>query len=94
MLYARLPGAPSGRMLSLTFRADGRCRDGRRHITPELEARLDAIARSMREFHYGRFELRFALDRCAQRGEEFLHRRDQRHRRRARARLESAIAAR
>jgi membrane protein DedA with SNARE-associated domain len=71
VLYARLPGAPRGRLLSLTLRADGRCRDGRRHITPRLEARLDAIARSMREFHYGRFELRFASIDALERGEDF-----------------------
>jgi membrane protein DedA with SNARE-associated domain len=71
VLYARLPGTQSGRILSLTFRADGRCRDARRHITPELEARLDAIARSMREFHYGRFALRFASPDELKRGENF-----------------------
>jgi membrane protein DedA with SNARE-associated domain len=71
VLYARLPGAPRGRLLSLTLRADGRCREGRRHITPRLEARLDAVARSMREFHYGRFELRFASIDALERGEDF-----------------------
>jgi membrane protein DedA with SNARE-associated domain len=71
VLYARLPGAPRGRLLSLTLRADGRCREGRRHITPKLEARLDAVARSMREFHYGRFELRFASIDALERGEDF-----------------------
>jgi hypothetical protein len=59
-LYARLPGTSSGRLLALTLCTDGVCRDARQHITPELEARLDAVARSMREFHYGRFALRFA----------------------------------
>jgi hypothetical protein len=66
-LYARMPGAQSGRLLSLDFSLDadqirdGRSRyhDGSRCMTPALEARLDAIARSMREFHYGRFRLRF-----------------------------------
>jgi len=71
VLYARMPGAPSGRILSLAVRADGRCRDARRHITPQLEARLDAIARSMREFHYGRFELRFASPDELERGGGF-----------------------
>jgi hypothetical protein len=78
VLYARMPGAPSGRILSLDLRLDGDLirdgrpayRDGSRCMTPELEARLDAIARSMREFHYGRFRLRFAsCDRLRQ-GEE------------------------
>ena len=40
-------------------RAGALYRDGRRHITAALEARFDAIARSMTEFHYGRFDLRF-----------------------------------
>src|SRR5262249_12940621 len=59
VLYARLPGAQTGRILSLTFRTGRQWRDASRHVTPELEARLDAIARSMREFHYGRFRLAF-----------------------------------
>src|SRR5262249_11300050 len=72
VLYARMPGAPSGRILSLAIRAGGRCRDARRHITPQLEARLDAIARGMREFHYGRFELRFESFDALAEGEGFL----------------------
>ena len=40
-------------------RAGALYRDGRRHLTPALEQRFDAIARSMSEFHYGRFDLRF-----------------------------------
>jgi hypothetical protein len=71
VLYARLPGTRSGRILSLGVCAHGRCRDARRHITPELEVRIDAIARSMREFHYGRFELRFASLDDLERGESF-----------------------
>ena len=70
-LYARLPGAQSGRLLSLSFRADGHWRDAWRHVTPELEARIDAIARSMREFHYGRFRLRFASPDALMQGEKF-----------------------
>ena len=70
-LYARLPGAQSGRLLSLSFRADGYWRDAWRHVTPELEARIDAIARSMREFHYGRFRLRFASPDELKQGENF-----------------------
>jgi membrane protein DedA with SNARE-associated domain len=71
VLYARLPGAPSGRILSLAVCEDGRYRDARQHITPELEARMDAIARGMREFHYGRFELRFASPDDLRQGENF-----------------------
>jgi membrane protein DedA with SNARE-associated domain len=135
VLYARLPGEPTGRILSLTFRyfphvvGNGRLtvreliganeraqwkaalhlggdpshrgvatcdldrvpacaevvrialignqragalyRDGRRYITAALEARFDAIASSMTEFHYGRFDLRFeSLDGFI-RGEDF-----------------------
>jgi hypothetical protein len=70
-LYARLPGASSGRVLSLTLRIDRVDRDARQHITPELEARLDAVARSMREFHYGRLALRFATVGELMRGENF-----------------------
>jgi len=70
-LYARLPGAQSGRLLALSFRADGQWRDAWRHVTPELEARIDAIARSMREFHYGRFRLRFASPDELMQGENF-----------------------
>jgi membrane protein DedA with SNARE-associated domain len=80
LLYARLPGAQNGRILSLTFRygphwtGDGRtiyC-DARRYITPLLEARFDQITRGMREFHYGRFDLRFASSDDLLRGENFL----------------------
>jgi hypothetical protein len=48
-----------------------RCRDARRHITAALEARVDAIARSMSEFHYGRFDLRFGSVDELDRGENF-----------------------
>jgi hypothetical protein len=70
-LYARLPGTSRGCLLSLTLRTNGHYRDARQHITPELEARLDAVARSMREFHYGRFALRFASLDELMRGEGF-----------------------
>jgi membrane protein DedA with SNARE-associated domain len=52
-------------------RAGGLHRDARRFITPQLEARLDAIAQSMSEFHYGRFDLRFASAEDLARGENF-----------------------
>jgi hypothetical protein len=71
VLYARLPGVRSGRVLSLSFRAGSHWCDASRHVTPELEARLDAIASSMREFHYGRFQLRFASIDELMRGENF-----------------------
>jgi membrane protein DedA with SNARE-associated domain len=71
VLYARLPGTARGRLIELTLRTGGRCGDGRRHITPELEARIDVIARGMREFHYGRFDLRFASLDALMRGDDF-----------------------
>jgi hypothetical protein len=135
VLYARLPGEPSGRILSLTLRyfphvigngrhtvrqligSDERAhwksalhlgvdpthrgvdpldlgripargevvrialignqragalyRDGRRHITAALDARFDSIARSMTEFHYGRFDLRFECIEGLMRAENF-----------------------
>ncbi len=52
-------------------RAGALYRDGRRYITPALEARFDAIARSMPEFHYGRFDLRFESIEGLMRGEDF-----------------------
>ena len=52
-------------------RAGALYRDGRRYITGSLEARFDAIARSMTEFHYGRFDLRFELLDAFARAEDF-----------------------
>lgn len=52
-------------------RAGALYRDGRRYITAALEKRFDAIATSMREFHYGRFDLRFENVDVLMRGEGF-----------------------
>jgi hypothetical protein len=52
-------------------RAGGLYRDAARHITPALEARFDAIARAMPEFHYGRFDIRFESTDALRRGEGF-----------------------
>ena len=52
-------------------RAGALYRDGRRYITAALEARFDEIARSMSEFHYGRFDLRFDSVEALARGEDF-----------------------
>ena len=52
-------------------RAGALYRDGRRHITAALEARFDAIACSMTEFHYGRFDLRFETVEGLMRAEDF-----------------------
>jgi membrane protein DedA with SNARE-associated domain len=52
-------------------RAGALYRDGRVYLTSALEQRIDEIARSMMEFHYGRFDLRFeSLDQLG-RGEGF-----------------------
>jgi hypothetical protein len=52
-------------------RAGALYRDGRRYVTTALEARFDAIARSMNEFHYGRFDLRFDTIEALMRAEDF-----------------------
>ncbi len=52
-------------------RAGALYRDASRHITGALEARFDAIARSMTEFHYGRFDLRFDTLEALKRAEDF-----------------------
>ncbi len=75
VLYARLPGLPSGRLLSVTIRRAPRVigaggeQDGRRYITSELEAQIDAIALGMREFYFGRFDVRFPSTAALMRGE-------------------------
>jgi hypothetical protein len=40
-------------------RVGGLYRDAAAHITPDLERRMDQIARDMTEFHIGRFDVRF-----------------------------------
>lgn len=45
--------------------------DASRRITPELTARFDAIAAALPEFHYGRFDVRFADVETFAAGEDF-----------------------
>ena len=52
-------------------RAGGLYRDVTAAVTPELSARLDAIAAGMSEFHYGRFDVRFDTIGRLLRGEGF-----------------------
>ncbi len=52
-------------------RAGALYRDGRRYITGALERQIDAIACSMTEFHYGRFDMRFDSVEALSRGENF-----------------------
>ena len=58
---ARIPGAGVAVRLSTigSTRVGGLYRDGKAYITPALTAAIDAIARDMRDFHFGRFDVRF-----------------------------------
>lgn len=47
-------------------------RDGEAFITPAMTAAFDAIALSIPEFHFGRFDVRFRDLESLQRGENFL----------------------
>jgi membrane protein DedA with SNARE-associated domain len=70
---ARVPAR--GEMVQIAFignqRAGAHYRDASHLVTSALEHRFDAIARGMREFHYGRFDIRFASSDALGRGEEF-----------------------
>ena len=46
-------------------------RNGTHLVTPEMEARFDAIAQALPEFHFGRFDVRFEAFSSVQRGEGF-----------------------
>ena len=50
-------------------RVGGLYRDGAACITPALAARIDAIALDMEQFHFGRFDVRFADLDALRRGE-------------------------
>jgi hypothetical protein len=69
----RVPGA--GEVVRLSFigsiRVGALYRDAREHITPALDARFDAISRSMPEFHYGRYDIRFASAERLREAEDF-----------------------
>lgn len=52
-------------------RAGALYRDGSQYLTAALQERFDAIAGSMSEFHYGRFDLRFENVEMLMRGEGF-----------------------
>lgn len=72
-LLERIPA--DAEMVRLSFigsiRTGGLYRDARAAITPAMSERFDAIARSMPEFWFGRFDIRFrSLDEL-QRGEAF-----------------------
>ena len=63
-----------GEVVQIAFignqRAGGLYRDARRYVTAALEERIDDIARSMTEFHYGRFDIRFESTESLMRGED------------------------
>jgi len=66
---------PAGEIVRLSFigsiRVGGLYRDARSYITDELSRRFDAIATSMPEFYFGRFDIRFKSVESLQQGEEF-----------------------
>ncbi len=64
-----------GELIRLAFigslRVGGLYRDGGHLITPELTATFDAIATSMPEFYYGRFDIRFESTDLLKEGKGF-----------------------
>lgn len=64
-----------GEVVRLAFigsiRVGGLYRDADDQITSALSARFDEISRSMPDFHYGRFDVRFASVERLQQGEDF-----------------------
>jgi hypothetical protein len=66
---------PQGRSEDLVF-AGNHCkgsifRNGAEDITPALSARVEAIARAIPDFHFGRFDVRFDTRAALRRGENF-----------------------
>lgn len=53
-------------------RVGGLYRDGQALITPQLTRAIDAIARDMEEFHFGRFDLRYQSAEALMAGQGFL----------------------
>ena len=66
---------PIGRPLRLVFAGNHSkgaiFQDGAAHITEAMRARFDAIARSIPNFNFGRFDVRFADLEAFKRGEDF-----------------------
>jgi membrane protein DedA with SNARE-associated domain len=64
-----------GQIVRLSFigslRVGGLYRDARRYITPAMSERFEAIAGSMPEFYFGRFDIRFKSIERLQEGEDF-----------------------
>lgn len=73
---AKLNSVPAeDEMVRLAFigsiRIGGIYRDARHLITPELTERFDAIAKSIPEFYYGRFDVRFKSTELLKQAENF-----------------------
>lgn len=70
---ARIPAAGERVRLSTigSTRVGGLYRDGKDCITPALTAAIDAIARDMRDFHFGRFDVRFSTPEALRGGTGF-----------------------
>jgi membrane protein DedA with SNARE-associated domain len=64
-----------GEMVRLAFigsiRIGGIYRDARHIITPALSSRFDAISKSIPEFYYGRFDIRFRSTELLMEGKDF-----------------------
>jgi hypothetical protein len=75
-LATRLNAVPAkGERVRLVF-AGNHCkgsifRNGAGEITPALTARIDAIAKSLPDFHFGRIDLRFSSLRALREGRDF-----------------------
>ena len=54
-----------------SIRVGGLYRNATKFVTPELNERIDQIARSMPDFHFGRFDVRFKSVEELQRAESF-----------------------
>lgn len=69
----RVPQAGESVRLSFigSIRVGGLYRNADEYITPELTERFDVISRSIPEFHYGRYDIRFASIEQLQQGEGF-----------------------
>lgn len=66
---------PAGQRVRLSTigstRVGGLYLNGGHLITPALTAAIDAIARDMGEFHFGRFDVRFTTTQMLEKGREF-----------------------
>jgi hypothetical protein len=66
---------PPGRAIRLAFAGSHSrgaiFRNGTHQVTPQMEAAFDAIAQRLPEFHFGRFDVRFADFEQVRRGQAF-----------------------